>query len=87
MALVYSAVLSICVAYVIWYVGIRELGSARTAVYSNLMPVVAMVTAVIWLGEPVGVGKVAGAALVLAGVALTRVRKPAHASGLMAQGG
>jgi len=80
MALVYSAVLSICVAYVIWYVAIRELGSARTAVYSNLMPIVAMVTAAVWLHEPVGPGKIAGAALVLAGVALTRVRRPAPGS-------
>jgi len=80
MALVYSAVLSICVAYVIWYVGIRELGSARTAVYSNLMPIVAMVTAAVWLHEPVGPGKIAGAGLILAGVALTRVRRPAPGS-------
>ncbi len=74
MALVYSAVLSICVAYVIWYIGVRELGSARTAVYSNLMPIVAMVTAALWLREPVGPGKIAGATLVLAGVAVTRIR-------------
>lgn len=87
MALLYSAVLSMCVAYVIWYLGVRELGSARTAVYSNLMPIVAMVTAAIWLHEPVGAGKIAGAALVLVGVALTRVRPPAHGSGLTAQAG
>lgn len=76
-ALVYSAVLSICVAYVIWYVGVRELGTARTAVYSNLMPIAALVTAAVWLGEPVGAAKLAGAALVLVGVALTRVQRPA----------
>jgi drug/metabolite transporter (DMT)-like permease len=74
LALGYSAGLSICVAYVIWYVAIRELGSARTAVYSNLMPIVAMITAAFWLHEPVGPGKMLGAGLVLAGVALTRVR-------------
>ena len=72
--------LSICVAYVIWYLAVRELGSARTAVYSNLMPVVAMITAAVWLHEPVGSGKIVGAALVLAGVALTRVGKPPHGS-------
>jgi drug/metabolite transporter (DMT)-like permease len=86
-ALMYSAVLSICVAYVIWYVGVRELGTARTAVYSNLMPVVAMATASVWLREPVGPGKIVGAVLVLAGVALTRVRRPAQGSGLMAEAG
>jgi drug/metabolite transporter (DMT)-like permease len=85
MALVYSAVLSICVAYVIWYVAVRELGTARTAVYSNLLPIIAMIAAAIWLHEPVGPGKIAGAALVLAGVGLTRVRRPAQDPGLMAQ--
>ncbi len=80
LALLYSAILSICVAYVIWYVGVRELGTSRTAVYSNLMPIAALVTAAVWLHEPVGPGKLAGAALVLAGVALTRVRRPAHGS-------
>jgi drug/metabolite transporter (DMT)-like permease len=33
-----------------------------------------MATAVVFLGEPLGVRKVAGAAAVLVGVALTRVR-------------
>ena len=87
MALVYSAVLSICVAYVIWYVALRELGAARTAVYSNLLPIIAMVAAAVWLHEPVGPGKIAGAALVLAGVALTRIRKVPRDTGLTAQAG
>ncbi len=73
-ALLYSAVLSICVAYVIWYVGVRELGTARTAVYSNLLPLIAMAAAFVWLHEPIGPAKLVGAALVLLGVALTRVR-------------
>jgi drug/metabolite transporter (DMT)-like permease len=74
LTVVYSALFSLCVAYTIWYAAVREIGSARTSVYSNLVPLVAMVTAVVFLNEPLGVRKVAGAAAVLIGVALTRVK-------------
>jgi len=73
--LVYSAVFSICVAYTIWYAAVRAIGSARTAVYSNLMPIVAMLTGWIWLHEPMDATKLVGATAVLAGVALARVRR------------
>lgn len=72
--IVYSAVFALCVAYTIWYAAVREIGSARTSIYSNLVPLVAMTTAVVFLGEPLGIRKIAGAAAVLAGVALTRVK-------------
>ena len=71
--LVYSSLFAICIAYTIWYAAVREIGSARTSVYSNLLPIVAMITAYVWLREPIGLTKVAGAAAVLAGVALTRM--------------
>ena len=71
--LVYSALFAICIAYTIWYAAVREIGSARTSVYSNLLPIVAMVTAYVWLREPLGPAKLGGAAAVLAGVALTRL--------------
>jgi drug/metabolite transporter (DMT)-like permease len=73
-ALLYAALLAMCVAYTIWYAAVREIGSARTSVYSNLIPIVAMLSAVIFLDEPLGTRQIAGASLVLAGVALTRVR-------------
>jgi len=71
--LVYSAVFALCVSYTIWYAGIKKLGSARTSIYSNFVPIVAMLTAVVALHEPLGVRKILGAAAVLAGVALTRM--------------
>jgi drug/metabolite transporter (DMT)-like permease len=73
MALAYSAIFALCIAYTIWYAAVKEIGSARTAVYSNLVPIVAMATAVIWLGEPLTVLKAIGAAAVVLGVALTRL--------------
>jgi drug/metabolite transporter (DMT)-like permease len=72
-ALAYAAVLAMGVAYTIWYSAVREIGSARTSVYSNLIPIVAMLTAVLFLGEPLTARQIGGAALVLAGVALTRI--------------
>jgi drug/metabolite transporter (DMT)-like permease len=73
LALIYSALFALCVAYTIWYAAVRQIGSARTSVYSNLVPLVAMLTAVAFLGEPLTVSKIVGACAVLVGVALTRV--------------
>lgn len=71
--LVYSSLFAICVAYTIWYAAVRAIGNARTSVYSNLLPIVAMLSAFLWLHEPLGLANLVGAAAVLAGVALTRL--------------
>jgi drug/metabolite transporter (DMT)-like permease len=71
--MVYSATFALCVSYTIWYAGIRQIGVARTSIYANFVPIVAMITAVTVLHEPLGLRKIVGAAAVLAGVALTRV--------------
>jgi drug/metabolite transporter (DMT)-like permease len=76
-ALLYSALFALGVAYTIWYMAVREIGSARTSVYSNLVPIVAMITAVVTLGERMTLSRLSGAAAVLLGVALTRVGKTA----------
>jgi drug/metabolite transporter (DMT)-like permease len=73
-AVVYSALFALCVSYTIWYAAVRQIGSARTSVYSNLVPLVAMATATLFLHEPLGFRRIAGAAAVLIGVALTRVK-------------
>lgn len=76
-AVVYAGVLAISVAYVIWYRGVRHLGNARTAVYSNLVPVAALAVAWLWLGEVPTPLQGAGALVVLAGLTLTRTaRRP-----------
>jgi drug/metabolite transporter (DMT)-like permease len=75
LAVGYSAFFALCVAYTIWYLAVREIGSARTSVYSNIVPIVAMLAAVVFLGEALTIGRLAGAAAVLLGVALTRVGK------------
>jgi drug/metabolite transporter (DMT)-like permease len=71
--LVYSSIFALCVSYTIWYAAVRAIGSARTSVYSNLLPIVAMITAFAWLHEPLGAAKMVGASAVLAGVAIARM--------------
>ena len=77
--LVFSGALSIALAYLLWYYGIRHLGSSRTAVYSNTVPVVALLVAWLTLGEvPTGV-QVAGTVMILGGIGLARLqRRPAE---------
>ena len=72
-SIVGSALLALCVAYLIWYTGIQAIGVARTSLYSNLVPVAAMSVAALWLGEPLTANKLAGAAAVLSGLFLTRL--------------
>lgn len=72
-SVVMSALLALCVAYLIWYTGIQAIGVARTSLYSNLVPIVAMAVATLWLGEPMTLIKIAGASAVLTGLFLTRL--------------
>ena len=68
-----SGVLALSVSHIIWYTGVQKLGSARTSVYSNLVPVVAMAIAAIWIGEPLATARLAGAGVVVTGLLLTRI--------------
>lgn len=69
---VFSGVLAIGLGYFAWNLALRALGSTRTAVYSNLTPVVAALLAWLALGETWSFWQLVGALLALAGVMLTR---------------
>lgn len=70
--LLYSAFFSIGLAYLLWYRGVGRLGSSRTAIYSNLTPVVALAAGALWLGEAVTPLSLLGAGMVIGGVMLVR---------------
>ena len=72
LALLYSSVISMGVAYFFWYRGLRVLGPTRTAVYSNLQPIVALLAAWAFLGEIPTIFQGVGAVTIIAGVFLTR---------------
>jgi O-acetylserine/cysteine efflux transporter len=71
-AIAYSGILSIFICFVIWYKSVNEIGSAKTGVYSNLTPIIAVFFASLVLGERLAAVQVVGAAVTLAGVYLTR---------------
>lgn len=71
-ALAFSGVLAIGLGYLGWNYALRQLGSTRTAVYSNATPVVAALTAWLTLGERWTPGQLLGATMVLTGVIITR---------------
>jgi drug/metabolite transporter (DMT)-like permease len=72
LALLYSSIISMGVAYMFWYRGLRVLGPTRTAVYSNLQPIIALLVAWAFLGEDPTIFQGVGAATIIAGVFLTR---------------
>jgi drug/metabolite transporter (DMT)-like permease len=72
LAVFYSSVISMGVAYFFWYRGLRVLGPTRTAVYSNLQPIVALLVAWAFLSETPTMFQGVGAATIIAGVFLTR---------------
>lgn len=67
-----SGVFAVSLSYIIWYKGIQKLGAARTAVYANLVPVLAATISFFVLKERLGWQFWAGMVLVLSGVSLAR---------------
>jgi drug/metabolite transporter (DMT)-like permease len=70
--LVLSGLLAVAIAYVVWAKGIQKLGAVRTAIYSNLVPVLAAAVSFFVLKEPLGWSFWAGMVLVITGVSLAR---------------
>src|SRR5688572_9485606 len=67
-----SAFLALNLSYWIWYTGLKRLGGSRTSMYSYLTPIVAMIVAAMWLGEPISGNQIAGASAIFAGLLITR---------------
>jgi drug/metabolite transporter (DMT)-like permease len=71
-----SSLLALSFSYMVWYTAVQKIGSARTALYSNLTPIVAMIVAAVWLGEQITRQQVFGTVLILSGLAVTRLKAP-----------
>lgn len=70
--LFYSSVVSMGIAYIFWFRGVRLIGPTRTAVYANLQPAIAIVVAWVLLGELPTVWQGIGAGTIISGIILTR---------------
>ncbi len=71
-AVFYSAILAMVFAYMFWYRGLRLLGPTRTAVYSNLQPIIAAIVAYFAFREVPTAPQLVGAICVISGLLLTR---------------
>jgi len=70
-ALGYLVVFGTVLPFLWFYEGVKALGAARAAQFINLVPPLALVEAIVILGEPFQPALVVGAALVVAGLYLT----------------
>ncbi len=74
-AVIYSGIFAIGAAYLLWYYCVRRLGSTRTGVYSNSIPIVALLIAWLALGEVPTWLQGLGAAGIVGGAVLARLGK------------
>jgi drug/metabolite transporter (DMT)-like permease len=72
-ALAYATVLSLVVAYLLWNRSVKAVGGTRTAIYMCVTPLLASGAAWVMLGERAQPLQAVGAALIIAGVLLTRL--------------
>jgi len=72
----FSAIVSAGIAFSLWYQGVRRIGVTRTIAYHYLVPFVAVVFAVLFLGERITLLQIAGGFAIVGGVALVQRRKP-----------
>jgi drug/metabolite transporter (DMT)-like permease len=68
----YSSFFAIVLGFVFWYTSVQRVGNSRTAVYGNITPILTAVSAHFIMGEKLSLFQALGAAIILAGVYLTR---------------
>ncbi len=71
-AICYSGLLSSGIAYLLWNLGVKHVGAAQTAVYGNLVSVVALVSSVLLLDEILTSAQLVAVALILSGLFVMR---------------
>jgi drug/metabolite transporter (DMT)-like permease len=70
LALAGLAVVSTTVAFILYYRLIADVGPVKAITVTLLVPVFGMLWGVLFLGEPVTIGRIAGCAIILAGCSL-----------------
>jgi drug/metabolite transporter (DMT)-like permease len=78
-ALLFSGGLSTGAAYAWWNVAVCAIGPAQTAMWNNLVPIIAVIAGAILLGEAIGLAQIGGGVLILAGLyVMRRARQRRH---------
>ncbi len=69
---IYSGLLSIGLAYIVWNRGLKHVGTLRTSMYQNIVPVMGLFFGIILLGESLEFWQYIGSAIVFIGIILSR---------------
>jgi drug/metabolite transporter (DMT)-like permease len=72
LSLAFSACFAIAIGYVLWYIGVSRIGSARTALYDNLVTIFAVASAWILLSENMTTIQIVGTVLVFVSLYVAR---------------
>ena len=78
-AVLYASLGSMIIAYMLYYRGVRLLGATRTAMYSNLQPLIALAVASFMLGERPTRAQLLGGAFIMGGLLLSRTARVGRA--------
>jgi len=71
LALAYMAVFASVIGYLIFYWALRQIAATRVTTLSYIQPVLVALMGFFWLGERLTLPEIAGAAVILTGVAMT----------------
>jgi drug/metabolite transporter (DMT)-like permease len=74
-SILFNGLFAIGLANILWILGIKTMGSVKTAVYVNLTPVVAFITAFILLKEAITISQILGTIIIMIGIFMTQAKK------------
>ena len=71
-ALGFSGSLSTGIAIVFWNSAVKQLGASHTAVYNNVVPLIALIASFFFLGEKIMLGQILGGTFTIVGLVIMR---------------
>jgi len=72
LAIFFSGALSTGIAIVFWNNAVRTLGASHTAAFGNLVPLIALFSGFLILGDPILPAQILGGTLIIAGLVIMR---------------
>jgi len=79
-SILYSGLFPLCLGNCLWIWGTGILGSTKASLYNNLPPVFAVTTGYLFLGETFGWLQLIGAAIIFAGLYITKGKRTSTAA-------
>lgn len=68
-----SGIAAISLGNLLWIYATGRVGPTLTGIYSNVLPIPSVLLSWLWLGEPLQPAKIAGAVLIITGIAVARI--------------